>query len=231
MNNELYEKTVHCPVCDRDFTTQKVRTSAIRVENRDEDFCPYYKSQNPLFYSVFVCPHCGYAALEGDFSRIGEREKEKIKETISPKWRPRSYDGERTIEDALEVYKLALLCSQVIGASESTIGKICLRLAWLHRYLGDEKEKDFIKFAVKAFHKAYTTERLDEDQNDMVIILYLLGELNRRVGNYKDAIKWFDKALREPSIKKKRHIELKAREQWSFTREEYRKQKSESVDN
>lgn len=227
--SHLYDREINCPVCGIDFHTKKVRTSAIRVVKRDYDFCPYYKSENPLFYNVFVCPNCGYAALESTFSKINDIEKEKIKKFITSRWKQRSYGGERSLDIAIEVYKLALICYQLLESNYSTIGKVCLRLAWFYRYTNDEREKEFLKFTINSFHKAYTDERLDKAEYDEVVILYLLGELNRRIGNYKDAIKWFDKALSHPEIKRKRHIELKARDQWSLTREEYNKVKSSSV--
>lgn len=229
MTNELYDKNIQCPVCKDEFSTKKVRTSSIRVMKRDEDFCPYYKSENPLYYSVFVCPHCGYSAMESEFSKIIEVNKVKIKKTIGSKWKPRSYGENRSLEDAIEAYKLALLSSQIIEASNNVIGKICLRLAWFYRYQKDNKETEFIKYAINAFKKTYIGERLDENKQDEIIILYLLGELNRRIGDYKESIKWFDKALSEPEIKKKRHIELKARDQWGKARDEYKKIKNKAA--
>ncbi|WIF94970.1 DUF2225 domain-containing protein [Caminicella sporogenes] len=225
MNKQLldhfYDREIECPICKMKFTTKKVRTSAIRVIKRDEDFCPYYKSENPLFYNVFVCPNCGYAALESTFSKINELEKEKIVKFITSRWKQRSYGKERNLEEAIQVYKLALICYQVSKSKYINIGKVCLRLAWFYRYMNDEREKEFLKFTIDAFQNVYTKERLDKEEYSEVVILYLLGELNRRVGNYKEAIKWFDKALSNPDIKKKRHIEIRAREQWRLAREEY----------
>jgi uncharacterized protein (DUF2225 family) len=226
MNEELYVKSIQCPVCDGEFTTKKVRTSAIRVSKRDPDFCPYYESENPLFYSAFICNHCGYAALEGEFSNLKHTDKEKVRNIITPKWYPRSYGGKRSLDEAIEVYKLALLCTNVLGGKDSLLGKICLRLSWFYRYKENiEEEKKFTQFTINSFEDAYTGERINDDEYDEISILYLLGELSRRVDNYSKSIMWFDKVLSNPQIKKKRHIELKARDQWSIAREQYKKQK------
>ncbi len=226
---ELYTKKVNCPVCGVDFNTKKVRSSAIRVKERDEDFCPHYNSQNPLFYSVFICPNCGYSALEKFFGIISEVNKERIKGLITPKWHQRSYGDERSLEDAIEVYKLALLNHQIIESKGNIIGEICLRLSWFYRYLKDTKENEFIQFTIKTFEKAYTKEKMAEEEYDEINMLYLLGELNRRVHNYREAIDWFDKTLSHDDINKKRHIKIKARNQWSLAREEYAKHKKESA--
>lgn len=229
MKKDLYEKKIVCPVCSNNFTTKKVRTSAVRVSKRDKDFCPYYEGENPLFYGVFVCEHCGYAALEGSFSKINLEDREKIKNVISPKWKSRNYGERRNIDEAIEVYKLALLCCEILGNKSSIQGKICLRLSWFYRYKNEKEEKKFIDFTIKSFEKAYTGERIDGNEYDEVVVLYLLGELNRRMENYSESIVWFDKALSNPEIKRKRHIELKARDQWSLAREEYKKEKKRDI--
>ncbi|WP_432401718.1 DUF2225 domain-containing protein [Wukongibacter sp. M2B1] len=227
MAEELYERTINCPICNREFTTKKMKTSAIRVAKRDEDFCPYYEGENPLFYGVFVCVHCGYAALESHFSnKKSQEDKKRIIDIITPRWNSRSYGEKRTLDEAIEVYKLALLCSNVLEEKSSVIGKICLRLSWFFRYKADEEERKFIEFTISSFEKAFTGERGNDDEYDEIARLYLLGELNRRLEKYSEAIMWFDKVLSHPHINKKRHIKLKARDQWSAAREQYKAYKS-----
>lgn len=233
MNDELYEKNVLCPICNREFITKKVRTSAIRLSKRDEDFCPYYEGENPLFYGVFICCHCGYAGLEGSFSKKRlQDDKRKIIDNITPRWNQRSYGEKRSLLEAIEAYKLALVCSNVLEDKSIIVGKICLRLSWLYRYKGEvEKENKFVQFTIDCFKKSFTGERINDDEYDEIIIFYLLGELDRKIGNYDEAIMWFDKALTHKDINKKRHIKIKAREQWSLTREQYKSHKklAESV--
>lgn len=68
--NELFDKKIECPVCSKEFTTQKVRASKLRLVKRDEDFLNHYNTENPIKYSIFVCPNCGYAATENKFEEI-----------------------------------------------------------------------------------------------------------------------------------------------------------------
>jgi len=223
MTEKLYNKTIECPVCQNSFNTKKVRTSSIRMLKRDSDFCPYYTSENPLFYSVYVCNNCGYGALEGSFNSIVDSGKQSIRDFVTPKWHKRDFGGKRSVKDAIDAYKIALLCHQITKSPKSIIGNICLRLAWFYRYLEDSREMEFINHAIKSFESAYIGERIDKDQHfDEIVVLYIIGELNRRAGNYKEAISWFNKTLEHKNIKKKRHIELKAREQWALTREQYK---------
>ena len=115
MNPVLYDKKVTCPVCNLTFHTKKVRTSTIRIKKRDTDFCIYYEGENPLFYEVFACPNCGYAALEKVFDDITPSQKQLIQSKISKQWVQRDLGQARTVQEAIEVYKLALLCSEVLN--------------------------------------------------------------------------------------------------------------------
>jgi len=61
----------------------KVKSKDCVVASRDSDFCVYYESVNPLFYEVWVCEHCGYAALQERFENISPIEAKIVKENIS----------------------------------------------------------------------------------------------------------------------------------------------------
>jgi len=224
MNPVLYDKNMTCPVCNLPFHTKKVRTSAVRVKKRDADYCTYYEGENPLFYEVFVCPHCGYAALEKVFDDITPSQKQLFLSKISKQWVQRDLGKERTVQDAIEVYKLALLCSEVLHQKKDRLGLICLRLAWWYRFLEDEeKEKIFLQHAVNCFEEVFRFgTRTNGNLVDDIMLLYLLGELNRRLGKYEEAISWFNRTISQPGIQMRKIIEEQAREQWRLAKEAYR---------
>ena len=215
MSKALYQKEVSCPVCNEKFNTSKVKTSQCRVEKRDEDFCTYYKGENPIFYDVFICPICGYSAMEGNFVEINQLRKDKVKKHISEKWSKKSYSGKRDIEDALECYKLALYCSQVIEADNSVMASICIRLGWLYRMKNKtEEEEKFLNHAINFYTKAYEKESFPIGQMNEPTLLYIIGELYRRIGEYTESVKWFDRAVKHPLKHEKPIIEKMARDQW-----------------
>jgi uncharacterized protein (DUF2225 family) len=148
MNDGLYNKQITCPVCKNKFYITKTKIKAIRVEKRDADFCVHYKTINPLFYDAIVCEHCGYASLADKFNETTESEIDVLLEQLAPKWTKRSFAGERTVDDALEAFKLVLLNHQIRGAKSSELARVCLRIAWLYRFKGDEREMDFLRFAI-----------------------------------------------------------------------------------
>ena len=61
---ELYDKEITCPVCEKKYKTKKVKSAAVKVDKKDSDFCMHFKGENPLYYSAYVCPHCGYSSTE-----------------------------------------------------------------------------------------------------------------------------------------------------------------------
>lgn len=222
MENLLYDKECVCSVCKYTFTTKKVRTRPLRIEKREDDFNVIYKNNiNPNYYYIWVCPLCGYAATEREFDNIRRDQIATIKSAVSTKWKERDFGGIRTFQEAEETFKIALAIAQIIKKSKAYTGGICIRLAWLYREIESPKEEEFLSHALKRFEQAYQTERLDEAGLDEVSLAYLNGELNRRLGNYTEAIRWYGTALEHPDIKRKRQIQLKAREQWGKAREQH----------
>lgn len=215
--SELYDKKIKCPVCNNQFTTKKVRTSKLKLIKRDADFLSYYEGENPLFYNVFVCPNCGYAALDEKFNKIKPREKEKIKNTISIKWNERNFSDKRTVDEAIDTYKLALLSGEILEYSKYDLGNICLRLCWLNKIKEDKEEED--RFAILArdlYRQAYTTESINMGTTTLS---YLIGELSRQIGDREEALNWFNTTLRSPDIKENVALEKIVREQWQLTKE------------
>ncbi len=59
---------------------------------------------------------------------------------------------------------------------------------WFYRSVNDEKEMDFAKYALESFEEAYLNENLDNDLDNELTILYLVGELYRSLGHYEKAV-------------------------------------------
>lgn len=226
MEEFLYDKECKCPVCKNVFTIKKVRSRSLRIEERQDDFNIIYKDINPLYYYIWVCSKCGYSATEKEYENISKDQANILMNSIGSKWNERPFSGVRSFHEAEESFKIALLVAKLLNKPKAYIGGICLRLAWLYREAKSPREEEFIKHALSSFQDSYQTERLDQQGLDEVSLAYLNGELNRRLGNYKDAIKWYSITLDHPEIKMKRHIQIKAREQWRYAKEQYNDHKS-----
>jgi len=215
----LYNKQITCPVCKNKFEITKTKINSIRVEKRDPDFCIHYKTINPLFYDAIVCENCGYAALADKFDEISDKEIDILLEKLAPKWHKRSFAGERTIDDALEAFKLVLLNLQIKGAKSSELAKVCLRIAWLYRFKGDEREIEFLRFAEHHYNQTYMTENFPVDKLDENTCMYILGELNRRIGNFDASVKWFSKLISTHDARNNAALMEAAREQFQLVKE------------
>ncbi len=219
MSDALFQVKLKCPVCGESFSTTRVRSSRCAVDRRDSDFCVYYKEHNPIFYEPVVCVRCGYAAMYSSFDEISKEDIRDLLVNIGAKWSPRDFGGERSIQEALDSYKLVLLCSQLRkGVTVGEFAALCMRLAWLNRIKGNrEEEKRFLGYALEHYMSVYDTGIMPENM-DEVTLIYLIGELNRRVGNGREAVEWFSRAVSHQMSKEKPLIVKMAREQWSLVR-------------
>ncbi|MCK8059627.1 MULTISPECIES: DUF2225 domain-containing protein [unclassified Fusibacter] len=229
--SNLYLKEVTCPICSKKFKTPKIKQAGVKLIRRDEDFCGYYETYNPTFYGVYVCPNCGYSAFEGDFLQINEMQKTIAKNRIMPKWKPRTFAEERSIDEAILIHQLCLLTYNLIGQKKSDIAKVCLRLAWFYRMNeNEERERHFLTFALDNYKRAYDEEHLEENPDNQILIYYLIGEISRRLDNFKESIYWFHEALKLPHMKNKRKIEIQTRDQIILVKKQAEKQKKEATE-
>lgn len=200
----LYDKEVTCPVCGFNFKVKAVKTSGYRALKKDSDFFTRYSLVNPYYYDVWLCNSCGYAAMKVDFERIKESQKQQVLEKITKKWHGKDYPEEYDINIAIERYKLALLNYVVTEAKASKKSFCCLKIAWMYRLLEDsENELLFLNQALEGLTYAYMNEDFPLNGMDKFSTMYLLGELNRRVGKIEEANQWFSKLITSPSADQK----------------------------
>ncbi len=221
MNNLLYNKKIICPVCNKEIEVTKVKTKGCKVRSRDTDMCVHYEELNVLFYDVWVCEVCGYAALQDKFEGIFTKDIAVIKDKITKNWVQRSFTGERDVDKALEAFKLALLNLKVRNAKASELAKVCLRIAWLYRDKNDnKKEIEFLTFALNSYNEAYSKERFPLDKLDEVTCMYIIAELFRRVGKLDDSILWFSRIVASPEARKNPRLIDMARDQYQLAKDQ-----------
>ncbi|SFA96002.1 hypothetical protein SAMN05216312_102515 [Cohnella sp. OV330] len=213
----LYQTKVACVCCEAEFATSRVRPSLKRAIRSDSDFCSYFKSVNPDYYVVRVCPYCGFASTENSNQRLVDWQRNAYLERIGKHWKMNDYGGERSAADALACYKLALLTGQIIKEKDRVVAGILHHIAWLYRYEGNaEQERRFLQYALEAYIKTYQSER--ELMNN-ARLLYLIGELNRRLGHFHEAVRWFSRVIHDKSIMDSAMIRA-SREGWHAVRDE-----------
>jgi len=212
----LFQVKVECACCESAFQTSRVRPSFKKATHTDADFCIHYKDTNPDYYVVRVCPYCGYASTENMSGTFTAAQKEQFYEKVALNWQFKDFGYERSWEEAMYTYKLALLCAQIKNEKGRVIAGILHHIAWLYRYKKDEtQEKRFLQFALDAYMDVFETEGADLNN---ARLMYLMGELSRRLKHYKDAVKWFGRVINDKRIMDSAMIRA-SREQWALTRE------------
>jgi len=195
---------------------------------RDADFCTYYKEQlfNPILYTVNVCPACGYAFTDLFAEKLPPAVKRMVTDRIASKWTPKDFGHIRSMSDSIACYKLAIYAAEITGEAHSVKAGLYLRLAWLHRFRNEAlEEQRFLNMAVHEYEQSYVHgdyQKGDKDMTD-VRMLYLIGELMRRVGRFDQAVIYFSKVQEYRGRTMETGILQMARDQWALAREEYKK--------
>lgn len=196
MNEHIYEKTVDCPICKNTFNTYAVKVNSPRMLSKDSDFFINYGVINPYLYDVWICNRCGYTSMKADFNKIKSYHKEIVLLNITPKWSQRKYPENPTVNQAIEKYKLALINSMTLERPQSSNGMICLKIAWMYRLLKDSKnELNYLDKALKSLQEAFFKEDFPMYGMQRDSMTYLIGELNRRLNKFDEALKWYSKTI------------------------------------
>ncbi|HEX3012433.1 MAG TPA: DUF2225 domain-containing protein, partial [Syntrophomonadaceae bacterium] len=128
--------------------------------------------------------------------------------------------SERNINAALYSFKLAVRSAQLKKVAEGELAGLLLATAWIAREAAEkELESYYLEEALHSYLKAYeeglgTIGNLDDLQ-----AAYLIGELNLRTGNYREAVNWFNQVIIHKNLKTHPAEEKMAREQWALARE------------
>lgn len=217
-----YEKKIECLNCKKTFSTLKIRSKSIKIDHTESDFQPVYADAtvNAYYYNVFVCEHCGFAFTE-DFSKyFAPGVQEEINEMITKNWVVHSFKSERTVFQAIQAYKLALLSGSIKKEKFINLAGITLRIAWLYRSLNNEgQEQRFLNISRDHYIDSFSTDDYNGTQMSMVRVLYMVAELSRRIGDIENATRYFSKVIEKQNIGGDAKIVDMAKEQWNILRE------------
>lgn len=228
----LYDKKYSCLVCGHVFTSKKLRSRFVKPIRTDNDFGPVFAkndANNPLFYFVAVCPECGFAFSEDFSTNISQTAKQRVREELSAKrGKTIDYGKERDFSQAVNTYKLAIYSGQLVNEKHLAMAKLCHRLAWLYRGMEyADEERRFLELAAAEFEQAYIISDYDEEKVPEIQILYLVGAINQKLGNYNKAVQFFAKVTEhETKSRYTKYVNL-ARKQWKIAVEEYRETRKE----
>ncbi len=173
---------------------------------RESDLCPKFPGRQTdgsrvIQSEVTMCPACSFAARDDfDGLDLSPTERHDLEERLKDDGLLRVF---RTNPTPWLAFHAAEVCSQERAVPARELGDLCLRASWVCR---KEKEHPFESTfqlrAVRYFLRALEEEGLHG--RELSLTTYLVGELNRRLGNHREALNWYVNAARtteeDPSL-------------------------------
>jgi uncharacterized protein len=193
---EVRHAYARCPVCRHVF--QAPRVGAYVTVGREPDLCPKFPGRQSdgsrlIRYGVTMCPACSFAAREGfDDLDLSPTERHDLEERLKEDGLLRVF---RASPPPWLAFHAAEVCGQERDLSARDLGDLCLRASWVCR---KERERPFESTfqlrAIRYFLRALEGEVLPD--RELSVTAYLVGELNRRLGNHREALNWYVNAGR-----------------------------------
>jgi uncharacterized protein (DUF2225 family) len=211
-DNPFYTKQFTCVFCGARFQSLVVKSKYIQLEKTDTDFCPYYRSVNPLFYEVTVCPQCGYASSPDMPSKLNDRARDRLTALLSQLKTPLRFDAERDLDLAVQSFRLAFACMEAVGGKKAQLAKLYLKVAWLYRTAGMEvEEREYCEKTAYCLMESYRSEQSNDPAFELNL-LYLLANLNFRLGRADIAMRWLSSLVTHPKRNNNPRIIERARD-------------------
>lgn len=193
---ELKRAYAQCPICSYVFRAPHAGTYV--TVGRESDLCPKYPGRvsdgtRRIQNSVTMCPACSFAAAE-DFAGVDITldERPGVEERLKDDGLLKIY---RTNPPPWLAFHAAEICGRERGLRARDLGDLCLRASWVCRKEGERPfESTFQLRTVRHFIRALKEDRLTGPE--LSITTYLVGELNRRLGNHREALNWYVNAER-----------------------------------
>lgn len=193
---ELSQAYARCPVCRYVFRAPRSRTYV--TVGRESDLCPKFPGRASdgsrwIQNEITMCPACSFAAAE-DFDELDLTfdERDGIEERLKEDGLLRVFRANRPPWLA---FHAAEICGKERALRARELGDLCLRASWVCRKEREQPfESTFQLRAIRHFIRA-----LEEDTlvgRELSVTAYLVGELNRRLGNHREALNWYVNAER-----------------------------------
>lgn len=214
-----YETDTECSICSRNFKVTRTRVG-IKFTGMDTDFRMRYENVDPNYYVIWVCPHCGYSAPDDCFSTISDTKRAILLKALNGKEVRLDLQGERTAEQALSSYKLAIYFGELSALPASKMGGLYLKMAWLYRDKGDEElEQRCLAKAAEQYMLAFSNERLPIGKMTETALVYLVANLLDRTGDIKQAARWLSKIVAGKKTSDEAKLNDMARDLWFSIKE------------
>ncbi|BDU50290.1 DUF2225 domain-containing protein [Haliovirga abyssi] len=210
LDEVIWEKEVECPVCGTNFITYNFKSKSLPIKEKESDFHEIYDFLNPLVFDIWVCPECLYASKREDFEDVNMELIEKIAKDKSKRKKianKADFNLPRNNELGILSYRLAIMSYRYRKQSNAFFGSLYLKACWIAREQRDiDVEMEFMRLVTDYYEKALSSGEKIGGQLSELGLIYLLGELYRRLGDLDKAGKYFMKVKQDPEVKKEKAI-------------------------
>jgi len=191
----MYPIDLTCTVCGADFGSNGIASCGFG--SKRTDFRPNYWGFNPAEYFVHLCPKCGFCANEGLFNGKKKTFTEHFKDEIKFLGPLDEYSMGKKLERAAVCSEIMIMHDIVKDDNYATAN------TWIKPFWWTDSKSDIIKFGEKVLH--YFEKALEENEipsERCIENIYLMGEINRRIGNLEEAADLFDEVIAKSEDKK-----------------------------
>lgn len=178
---------VACPLCAT--AVERVITAPATEHELDTDYKVLKASFNVYPYVMTACPKCSYATYSANFHKeLAADQKKDLDEALATLRREFKNEWEMPISHIL---RSAAATHRALKSEEGTLYEISLLGSYLARETNNEAaEREMQRRAIDYLATAIEKEAKFQTPKN----LYMAGEIQRRLANYKDALDWYAKA-------------------------------------
>lgn len=186
-----YPQKIKCPIDGKKFTIWV--TGSYTTFNTLKDFQKQGAIGHMYETLVNACPKCHYSGYKSDFDTVFSKStKQEILKILEP------FKSSK-LNDVLE-NEIAAKIYQYLNRDNDAIANLYLVASYLIKEDSAQidKRKELQSNCASYFIKAIDAKEYNEDYS-YATINYLIGELNRRIGDFQAAVTYFDKAIEDPN--------------------------------
>jgi len=189
----IYPKKFDCPLCEQTFTAIAVRTTRLKMIDRDKDFRNRFDGIDTVYHEVITCPHCCFSGFEPNFKDLISSRLEHNRDKIAKYKAHLTFGGDakRDITGVFGGYYLALKCAELFYAkNEIQTARILIRIMWLYDDCGDaQMTEQYRKIAQEAYITAFKQAELKADASQQICVI--IGELSLMLNDIDNAKTFF----------------------------------------
>ncbi len=196
-----------CTNCGAGFETQKVQ-STNSFGGKRTDFHEKAAGASPLPWNIYTCPVCGYSAVPDRFTdgdvELKDSTKAKIWDTFPDELieLAKGQTGKFVIPGSVKYdWAAKILIWEGGGPGTSSdarrVGDLYTRAAWCAVEENDTEAERYYRVRAAGWLETALNTYGEVEGDERAVITYLVGEMWRRAGFAKRAIKWFEKVAGE----------------------------------